>query len=46
MLLHTLAHALMIEIALESGYPASSIKERVYSIRDSAAGQQAVGLGY
>lgn len=34
MALHTLAHALMIEIALESGYPASSIKERIYALQD------------
>lgn len=30
--LHTLAHALMDQIALESGYPFSSLRERVYAI--------------
>jgi hypothetical protein len=30
--LHTLAHALMGEIALECGYPFSSLRERVYAI--------------
>lgn len=30
--LHTLAHALMEQIALESGYPFSSLRERVYAI--------------
>jgi hypothetical protein len=32
LLLHSLAHALMTEIALECGYPASSLKERVYTL--------------
>jgi hypothetical protein len=27
---HTLAHALMSEVALDCGYPASSLKERIY----------------
>jgi hypothetical protein len=31
-LLHSLAHALMAEIALDCGYPASSLKERVYAL--------------
>ena len=30
-LLHSLLHALMAEIALDCGYPASSLKERVYA---------------
>src|SRR5205085_2399670 len=30
-LLHSLAHALMEQIALECGYPLSSLKERVYA---------------
>jgi hypothetical protein len=30
-LLHSLSHALMQEIALDCGYPASSLKERVYA---------------
>jgi hypothetical protein len=29
-LLHSLSHALMAEIALDCGYPASSLKERIY----------------
>ena len=31
-LLHSLSHTLMSEIALDCGYPASSLKERVYSL--------------
>jgi hypothetical protein len=31
-LLHTLSHALMTEIAMDCGYPASSLKERVYTL--------------
>jgi len=30
MLAHTLAHVLMTEVALDCGYPASSLKERIY----------------
>ncbi|HEY2048595.1 MAG TPA: DUF1998 domain-containing protein [Caulobacteraceae bacterium] len=33
-LLHSLSHALMAEIALECGYPASSLKERIYALRE------------
>jgi Domain of unknown function (DUF1998) len=44
-LLHSLSHALMIEIALESGYPASSIKERIYALRDTQAGEAIRKLG-
>jgi hypothetical protein len=33
-LLHTLSHALITEIALDCGYPASSLKERVYALPD------------
>ena len=33
-LLHTLSHALITEIALDCGYPASSLKERVYALSD------------
>jgi hypothetical protein len=33
-MLHSLAHALMSEIALECGYPASAIKERIYAVPD------------
>ncbi len=36
--LHSLAHALMTEIALDCGYPASAIKERIYVMpRDPGA---------
>jgi hypothetical protein len=37
-LLHSLSHALMSEIALDCGYPASSLKERVYALSGSRAG--------
>ncbi len=36
-LLHTLAHLLITTISLECGYPASSVRERVYAMP---------GLGY
>ncbi len=37
--LHSLSHALMTEISLECGYPASSLKERIYAFgaQDRAA---------
>ncbi len=35
--LHSLAHALMTEIALDCGYPASSLKERVYALGEERA---------
>ena len=31
---HGFSHALMNEIALDCGYPASSLKERIYAVRD------------
>lgn len=37
-LLHSVSHALMAEIALDCGYPASSLKERVYALSNSRAG--------
>ena len=37
-LLHSLSHALMAEIALECGYPASSLKERIYALRKERGG--------
>jgi hypothetical protein len=37
-LLHSISHALMAEIALECGYPASSLKERVYALSGSRGG--------
>jgi hypothetical protein len=36
-LLHTLSHALMTEIAMDCGYPASSLKERVMPLPIQAA---------
>jgi len=44
-LIHSLSHALMVEMALESGYPASSLKERVYALRDDAPGSSITRLG-
>lgn len=37
-LLHSLSHALMAEITLDCGYPASSLKERIYALSDSRTG--------
>jgi hypothetical protein len=37
-LLHSLSHALMSEIALDCGYPASSLKERVYALSGASTG--------
>jgi hypothetical protein len=36
--LHSIAHALMAEIALDCGYPASSLKERVYALSSQKTG--------
>jgi hypothetical protein len=36
-LLHSLSHAIMEEIALDCGYPLSSLKERVYAIPGNGA---------
>jgi MrfA Zn-binding domain len=44
-LLHSLAHALMIEVAQDCGYPASSIKERIYALRDPNAGAESGRYG-
>lgn len=35
-MLHSLSHVLMAEIALECGYPASALKERVYALTSPA----------
>lgn len=43
-LLHSLAHALITEIALDCGYPASSLKERVYAFPSSADSAARYGL--
>ncbi len=37
-LLHSISHALMAEIALDCGYPASSLKERVYALSSTRGG--------
>jgi MrfA Zn-binding domain len=42
--LHSLSHALMSEIALDCGYPASSLKERVYALFSPAGGQSRFGI--
>ncbi len=34
-LLHSISHALMAEIALDCGYPSSALKERVYALSDA-----------
>ena len=39
-LLHSISHALMAEIALDCGYPASSLKERVYALSEYARGRR------
>lgn len=35
-MLHSLSHSLMSEVALECGYPATALKERIYALPDSA----------
>jgi hypothetical protein len=37
-LLHSISHTLMAEIAVECGYPASSLKERVYALSGTRGG--------
>jgi Domain of unknown function (DUF1998) len=39
-LLHSISHALMTEIALDCGYPASSLKERVYALSSQKSGEE------
>ena len=43
-LLHSLSHALMSEIALDCGYPASSLKERVYALSGIGAAPSRFGI--
>jgi hypothetical protein len=43
-LLHTLAHALIRELALECGYGASAIRERIFATRPDGAGPEMAGL--
>jgi hypothetical protein len=44
-LLHTFSHALITEIALDCGYPASSLKERVYALADPGSPGRASRCG-
>ena len=44
-LLHSLSHALMTEISLECGYPASSLKERIYALRKERDGGEFTRCG-
>jgi hypothetical protein len=45
LLAHSLAHALIAEVAIDCGYPASSIRERIYiSPTSDAAAAAAVGI--
>lgn len=41
---HGLAHALMTEVSLECGYPASSLKERIYALPRVRGAPPRVGL--
>lgn len=45
-LLHSFSHALIRQLSLECGYPASSIRERIYSAEDDAKGPMAGLLLY
>jgi uncharacterized protein DUF1998 len=38
-LLHSISHALMVEIALDCGYPSTALKERVYALSGSRNGE-------
>lgn len=43
-LLHSLAHALINELALECGYPAASIRERIYSKEPGQGSEPRAGI--
>jgi len=43
-LLHSLAHGLINELALECGYPAASIRERIYSRERGLVGDPMAGI--
>lgn len=43
-LIHTFSHALMRELALECGYAAASIRERIYSNDDESKGPAMAGV--
>lgn len=38
LMLHSFSHLLITAVALECGYPASSIRERIYALRDTGYG--------
>jgi hypothetical protein len=44
LLAHSLAHALITEVAIDCGYPASSIRERIYISQGLGAAVPAVGI--
>lgn len=44
LLAHSLAHALITEVAIDCGYPASSIRERIYVSPSSSGGEPDVGI--
>lgn len=44
LLLHTFSHALLRELALECGYSASSIRERIYATRPDGEGPDMAGV--
>ncbi len=43
-MLHSLAHALITEIALDCGYPASSLKERIYAFEPDRGQPRRCGI--
>ena len=43
-LLHSLSHALINEVALECGYAAASIRERIYSRQPGGQGEPMAGI--
>ena len=43
-LLHTLSHLLMTTISLDCGYPASSLRERIYALPGKAGGPGRFGI--
>lgn len=44
MLLHSLSHALMRQLCLNSGYSSSSLRERIYSRRGNSKGESMAGI--
>lgn len=43
-MLHTFAHLLMTAISLDCGYPASSLRERIYALEAPLGGQRRFGV--